>query len=183
LADRLAPTEPPSEGAAYELLERLRWDGAPPTCPHCGTAGRSRYLSPRSGTERSTRTGAASERRVWKCSACGRQFSALVGTVLQGTRLDVRTWIAVIRKRESSGRAPSATELVRDHGVSREGAAQVIRRLELALRAVRAAGGEELLSAVLQLHVDDAARIRHATPPRVRPRPQAGPSADYGRDA
>jgi hypothetical protein len=177
-----APLAPPSEAAAYELLERLRWGGAPASCPHCGTYGRCHYLTPAAGTSRPTRTGTASERRVWKCGACRRQFSVLLGTVLQGTRIEVRTWIAVVRARGRSGRTAATGELMNDHGLSRDGATQLIRRLDLALGDGGTPGGDELLTALLRLPAEEAARIRHATPPRVRPRPQQGPSADYGWD-
>jgi Transposase zinc-ribbon domain len=173
------PALPASEAAAYELLELLRWRGASPSCPHCGTAGRCSYLSPRSAP-RPTRTGAASERRVWKCAACRRQFSVLVGTVLQGTRIDLRTWIAVIRSWGALDSPPAVAELVTAHRLSRDGATHMIRRLALALGDPAATSGDERLAALLRLPPDVAARIRHATPPRVRPRPQAGPSAEYG---
>ena len=85
-----------SEAAAYEFLERLRWgDGPPPVCPQCGTAGRTFYLRPADGG-RSTRTGAPTARRLWKCGACRRQFSVLTGTLLQGTKVSLLTWVAVI---------------------------------------------------------------------------------------
>jgi transposase-like protein len=175
---RPAPRVPPTEAAAYELLEQLRWGGEPAVCPHCGTAGRCRYLAPRVGTSRPTRTGSASQRRVWKCAACGRQFSVLVATVLQGTRLSVRSWIAVADACGETGRLPTAGELTREHGLGRDSARQVIRRLRVALEAAGFVDGD-LLAALVRLPPGEAARIRDATPPRVRPRPQQGPSADY----
>jgi hypothetical protein len=39
---------------------------------------------------------------------------------------------------------------------------------------------ERLLAAILNLPPETAARIRAMTPTRVRPRPQTGPTADYG---
>jgi hypothetical protein len=41
---------------------------------------------------------------------------------------------------------------------------------------------EALLARLLSIDAGDAARIRDLTPGRIRPRPQAGPTADYGDD-
>jgi hypothetical protein len=124
-----------------------------------------------------------SERRVWKCGACRRQFSVLVGTVLQGTRISVRTWVAVARALGGPGAARTPAEVARDAGLGRGGARQLIRRLELAFERSPVTAGEDPLAALLRIPAAEAERIRAATPPRVRPRPQLGPSADYGRDA
>jgi hypothetical protein len=124
---------PASEAAAYELLERLRWGASPSTCPLCGASGRCYFLTPRTGASRATRTGAATERRVWKCGACRRQFSVLAGTVLQGTRISLRTWIGVLADWSAPGPPPDASQLVDRYGLSRSSARHLIRRLELAL--------------------------------------------------
>jgi hypothetical protein len=119
---------------------------------------------------------------VWKCGACRRQFSVLVGTVLQGTRVSVRTWVAVARTRVGPASGATVGHVASKHGLSRDGARQLIRRLEFALDRWPAAAGEDPLAALLRIPAAEAERIRLATPPRVRPRPQLGPSADYGRD-
>jgi Transposase zinc-ribbon domain len=131
--------EPPDEDAdgqarAYLLLEQLRWGGDTPPCPHCGVAGRSRYLRPRDGFSRRTRTGRRSQRRVWKCGACRRQFSVLTGTILQGTRIDVRVWIAVIGAYAADCVLDAA--LIADrYGLSPESARHLRHRLDAALPA------------------------------------------------
>src|SRR5207302_11197777 len=85
LADKLR-----DEADAYKFLEDLRWHGEP-VCAHCG-ADRPYYLKPRDG-ERRTRTGSGSQRRVWKCRACRKQFSVLTGTIFHGTKIPVRSWV------------------------------------------------------------------------------------------
>jgi hypothetical protein len=61
-----------TEADAYRLLERLRWGTETdettvvPVCPHCGVIGGHYFLTPANGTSRKTRTGATSQRRVWK---------------------------------------------------------------------------------------------------------------------
>jgi hypothetical protein len=68
-----------TEADAYRMLEELRWGGEPPACPKCGVIGQTYYMAPRDGSKaRKTRTGSLSQRRVWKCRACRKQF-ALVG--------------------------------------------------------------------------------------------------------
>lgn len=70
LADRLR-----TEADAYKFLEELRW-GDEQVCPHCGSVRKRYFLKPRNGGSRKTRTGSASERRVWRCADCRKQFSA-----------------------------------------------------------------------------------------------------------
>jgi transposase-like protein len=65
-----------SEEACYEFLERLRWrDGF--VCPHCGVIDGG-YWSNTRGRRR--------------CKACRRDTSVTAGTVLDKTRLPLRTW-------------------------------------------------------------------------------------------
>jgi len=143
-------------------------------CPHCGAAGPCYLLRPRAG-ERHTRTGAGTARRLWKCGACRRQFSVLAGTVLAGTRLPLSVVVAVLTEWEGTGR-PAAAAVARRHGITPEAARHLLRRVDAAV----AARGGSAFDAVLGGPVDEAAAIRWRTPARPRPRPQVGPSADYG---
>lgn len=83
----------PTEAVLH--LEDLRWDGTP-ICPHCGSVRQHYFLKPSNGTERRTRTGSMSQRRVWKCADCRKQFSVLTGTIFHGTKIPVRKWLFVI---------------------------------------------------------------------------------------
>src|SRR4051812_40686455 len=80
LADRLR-----TEADAYLFVEQLRWHGVP-VSPHCDHEGAT-YIEPLNGISRKTRTGAASQRRVWRCWSCRKQFSVLTGTVFHGTKI------------------------------------------------------------------------------------------------
>jgi hypothetical protein len=177
---------PVTEAEAYLLLERMRWGGSPPSCPHCGTEGACYYLRPAAGSGRPTRTGALTERRVWKCGRCRRQFSVLTGTIFEGTRIPLRSWIGVVSDwpfvGDRSSGTPAARSLAERYGLSPEAAAGVVRRL-VAAREQKSDGSQsphELLASLLRLPAADAAAIRARTPGRVRPRPQVGPSAEYG---
>ena len=66
-----------SEAAAHKMLCEMRWadtDGSP-VCPHCSCPAVYTYQC----------------RRVFKCKACHRQFSATSGTLLAYRKLPFRT--------------------------------------------------------------------------------------------
>jgi transposase-like protein len=111
LADKLE-----SEADAYAFLEELRWPTGP-TCPHCSSAAVS-FMAPANGVSRRTSGGKTnSERRVWQCRDCRKQFSVLTGTVLHGTKVAVRKWVFVIFEMCSSKNGVSAREIERKYGL------------------------------------------------------------------
>lgn len=65
----------PTEGACASYLMQVRWPGGF-VCPACG------------GTH-----GWRTARRQIRCTACQRQTSVVAGTILQGTRKPLRTWL------------------------------------------------------------------------------------------
>ncbi|MGZ6928781.1 MAG: transposase, partial [Acidimicrobiia bacterium] len=83
-----------TEADAWEFLEELRWRGKP-VCPHCGSVAQHYFLNAK-GEGRKTRTGKISDRRVWKCKDCRRQFTAAVGTIFHGTKVEIRVWLMVL---------------------------------------------------------------------------------------
>ena len=79
------------EAAAWELVESMRWpDG--PICPHCGDKSRAYFIKPRNGT-RTTSTGRVTYRRLWKCKACRKPFSVLVGTIFERSQVPLWIWL------------------------------------------------------------------------------------------
>jgi transposase-like protein len=118
----------PTEASAYELLEHLRWRGAP-ECPHCGVVGPHAYLRPANGLSRTTNRGRQSERRVWKCRSCKRQFSVITGTVMHGTHVPIRTWILVAYEVASSHRHLSDREIERRYRLSSKSAHFLLQRI------------------------------------------------------
>ncbi|HEU5267569.1 MAG TPA: transposase [Jatrophihabitans sp.] len=156
------------------LCERVRWAGAAPTCPHCG--GQSCYfLRPADGVGRRTHSGRRSARRVWKCGSCRRQFSALTGTILQSAKLPLPVWVAIAAAWEDDRTVPAAGELMRRFGLSGDAA----RRASRILLAAGSAGPPGL-STLLGVSGTRAAHIRDEAAVRRAPRPQVGPSAEYG---
>jgi transposase-like protein len=130
LADKLR-----SEADAYLYLEELRWNGRP-ICPHCGSVGEHYFLEPANGRSRKTRTGSASERRVWKCRerGCRKQFSVLTGTVFHGTKIPVRTWCFLVFEMAASKNGISAREVERKYGLCPRSAWFALHRLREAMR-------------------------------------------------
>lgn len=117
------------EADAYLFLEQLRWNGTPDVCPQCGVQERCYYLTPADGRTRATRSGARSQRRIWKCGACRKQFSVLTGTILQGTKVSVLTWLAMIADVTRDG-VPVAADR---YGVSSETARHMVGRFRAAM--------------------------------------------------
>ena len=121
-----------TEADAYLFLERMRWDGKP-VCPHCGNDDRCYYLTPKSDTGRKTRTGSASQRRVWKCKACRKQFSVLTGTIFHGTKISVRIWIFVLFEMMASKNGVSAREIERKYNLTAKSAWFMTQRIREAM--------------------------------------------------
>ncbi len=123
-----------SEADAYLLLEKLRWGGEPDACPLCGEVGKFYFLKPVNGTDRKTRTGSKSERRVWKCASCRKQFSVLTNTIFHGTKIPLRTWLMVIFEMCSAKNGISAREVSRKYGITNESAWHMLHRIREAMK-------------------------------------------------
>ncbi len=137
-----------TEGEAYLFLEGLRWgtESADVVCAHCGAIGRCFYLNPDNGTSRTTTRGSVSQRRVWKCGDCRKQFSVLTGTIFHGTHISVRTWLMVIFEMCSSKNGVSAREIERKYELTAKTAWFMLHRIREAMRREPLAG---LLSGVV----------------------------------
>jgi transposase-like protein len=134
LADKI-----PTEADAYRYLEELRW-GDQPICPHCGSVRKHYFLTPENGTSRKTRTGSNSERRVWKCADCRKQFSVLTGTIFHGTRISVRKWIFVIFEMCASKNGVAAREIQRKYDLTPKSAWYMLHRIREAMKREPVAG-------------------------------------------
>jgi transposase-like protein len=106
------------EASAWQLLERLRWKGTP-VCPHCGTISPDHYfIAARSGS-RTTAKGSTSYRRIWKCreKGCHKQFSVLVGTIFESSKIPVSKWLLAIWLMNAGKNGVSSLELQRQLGI------------------------------------------------------------------
>jgi transposase-like protein len=120
-----------TEAEAYEFVERLRWKGNP-SCPHCGSE-KVYFLTPK-GEGRKTRTGKVSERRVWKCANCRKQFSVLTGTIFHGTKVELRIWLSVVVEMCANKNGMAAREIERKYGVAPKTAWFMAHRIREAMR-------------------------------------------------
>jgi transposase-like protein len=129
----------PTEASAYELLEDLRWNGQP-VCPHCASVAKHYFLKPRDPEGRKTRTGAISQRRVWKCKDCRKQFSVLTGTIFHGSKIPVRTWLMVVFEMCASKNGVAARELERKYDLTPKSAWFMLHRIREAMKREPLAG-------------------------------------------
>ncbi|MBV9062656.1 MAG: transposase, partial [Alphaproteobacteria bacterium] len=68
------------EEAAFSKLESCLWpDG--PECPHCGVVKDASKIP--ANPDKKVRYG------LWRCNACGKQFSVTVGTVFESSHIPV----------------------------------------------------------------------------------------------
>lgn len=119
------------EAAAYERVEQIRWpDG--PVCPHCGVIDHAYLLQPKGG-QRTTSTGKVSYRRVWKCGDCREQFSVLVGTIFEDSKLPLSKWLFAIHLLCSGKNGVSAHELHRQLGITYKSAWFMAHRIRYAM--------------------------------------------------
>lgn len=120
----------PTEDDCLAHLEQVRW-GERPLCPYCGAERISHNRD-------ATRTATASR---WKCQRCLKSFSATVGTIFQGTHVELQRWFALIAMERAK---VSVSEAARRLDLRRATASTMVRR-------IRAATPEEakLLTALL----------------------------------
>lgn len=130
----------PTEADAYLMLEELRWGGKPEACPKCGGMDRCSYLEPKNGTDRATRTGSRSQRRVWFCGHCRKQFSVLTDTIFHGTRISIRTWLLVLFDFCAAKNSISAWEISRKYEITPESAWHMVHRIREAMKMDPLAG-------------------------------------------
>lgn len=126
------------EADAYVYIEDLRWGGHP-VCAHCGS-DRVNLLNPENGVSRKTRTGAQSQRRVWKCYGCRKQFSVLTGTIFHGTKVSLEIWIYVLFEMCANKNGVAAREIERKYGVTAKTAWFMTQRIREAMKLEPLAG-------------------------------------------
>jgi len=121
------------EAAAYKLLEDMRWPEGKQICPHCGCEA-ANFIRPMNGISRRTRTGAGTQRRLWQCCACRKQFSVLTGTIMHGTKIPVRIWLFVLFDMCANKNGVSAREVERKYGLTPKSAWFMTQRIREAMK-------------------------------------------------
>jgi transposase-like protein len=124
-----------TEADAYALLESMRWgDPVNPVCPHCGYEGGAYFIRPMNGTSRKTNRGTTSQRRLWCCRVCRKQFSVLTGTIFHGTHISVRTWLFVLFEMCANKNGISAREIERKYDLTAKSAWFMTQRIREAMK-------------------------------------------------
>ena len=112
----------PDEASAYRFLEQARWKGTP-VCHHCHSAAVTQFV----------RTKATTARRVWQCNDCRKQFTVLTGTVMQSTKISIRTWIFVMFEFAANKNGIAAREVERRYGLTPRSAWHLLHRIREAM--------------------------------------------------
>src|SRR5215212_1929066 len=125
------------EDKAYRFIESMRWPNGP-VCPHCrGT--KAYFLQPRT-PDRYTRTGHATQRRVYKCAGCRKQFSVLIGTIFEGTKIPLYKWLMAIHMMCAGKNGVAAYELHRTLEITNKSAWFMCHRIRKAMEREPVAG-------------------------------------------
>jgi transposase-like protein len=105
----------PDEQAAIDHFTAVRWkDGK--FCPLCG----------------STKVYHFADKRTHKCGDCRKRFSIKVGTIFEGTKLPIRTWLLAIWLITSHKKGIASTQLAKDLDITQKTAWFVLHRLRTA---------------------------------------------------
>src|SRR5207244_6258161 len=104
-----------------------------PVCLHCDNLGAS-FIEPANGISRKGSGGCQSQRRVWRCLSCRKQFSVTTGTVMHGTKLSLRVWIMVFAEMCAAKNGIAAREIQRRYGVHPRTAWHLMHRIREAMK-------------------------------------------------
>jgi transposase-like protein len=93
------------------------WENGP-ICPRCA----------------SDKIGFLQTRRLWKCKACAKQFSAKVGTIFEDSPISLTKWLPAMWQIVNCKNGISSYELARALGVTQKTAWFMLSRLRLAMQ-------------------------------------------------
>ena len=112
------------ETAAVEFFELQRW-GDSPCCPHCQSKDVYKMTD---------RDGCRSKRFLWRCRACGEQYTVRIGTIYEETRLPLRHWAYAFWRAATSKKGVSALEIQRQCQITYKSALFLMHRIRFALK-------------------------------------------------
>jgi transposase-like protein len=141
--------------AARKHLEALLWANGRP-CAHCGVLDESTALK-----GKSTRPG------VYWCNACQKPFSVTVGTVYEGSKIPLNTWLYANHLLCSSKKGISGHQLARMLGVTYKSAWFMGHRIRAAMAPIP--GSEPPLGGEGKIVEADEAYIGKKDGKRKRP--------------
>lgn len=116
------------ETKARRLLESMRWpDG--PVCPHCRNHKEKPIyvIKPKADSKSPARAG------LYKCGACRKQFTVLVGTVFSDSHIPISKWLMAMFIISSCKKSISAHQLHRMLGITYKSAWFMAHRIRFAM--------------------------------------------------
>ena len=114
------PLEIEAEERALERLELARWGGRT-TCPYCS----SDFVGHLPGQ------GNSGVR--WQCWSCNRTFSALVGTMFDGTRIPLHRWFRCIALVVGAKKPAPSEEVARHLNIRPSVVSSMMRQIRAAM--------------------------------------------------
>lgn len=95
----------PDEGAARHYFEQERWSNGI-ICPHCGSVHISECKDHRP--------------MPYRCRNCRKHFSVRIGTVLEESKVPLKTWLLAIYILTTARKGVPSTQLARELGVTQK---------------------------------------------------------------
>lgn len=102
-----------------EYMRRIKWPGAEPSCPHCG----------------SENIGEVKSRNLIQCRACRKQASYKTGTIFEDSPLGLDKWFVAIWAIANCKNGISSYELARAVGITQKSAWFVLHRIREAMKS------------------------------------------------
>src|SRR5205814_9912974 len=104
-------------------LELILWNNEP-VCPHCGSKNEKHYQLKKNKTFKG----------LYKCQDCRERFTVTVGTIFEGSHIDLRKWFIAIYIFSSHKKGISSHQLARDLGVTQKSAWFMLGRIRYAFQ-------------------------------------------------
>ena len=106
------------EYEAIQYVANLRWPSGEQACPKCGVISEHYWLAPR---------------KSWKCRDCRKVFSIKVGTIFEGSPIQLSKWLPAMWMLANCKNGISSYELGRALGVTQKTAWFMLHRIREAM--------------------------------------------------
>ncbi|MCP5365841.1 MAG: IS1595 family transposase [Hyphomicrobiales bacterium] len=122
------------EAAAFAHVESIVWQDGP-VCPHCGVIDRA-YRLEGVRAKPSAKNPEGKERHgLWKCRDCRKQFTVRIGTIFEGSHIEMFKWLQAIHLMVSSKQGISSHQLHRVLEITHKSAWFMSHRIREAMRS------------------------------------------------